>query len=98
MEQCKIQHPLFKQLFHFIMGRRFDPGAQAEVYVPSYGNPVHLVRGPGRYFAKQFQSLQPAQVRFLPQRLVNGVGGVQAGYIVSQPLLDPSQLQNPAVE
>lgn len=79
-------------LYNYALGIRFDPGAQAEAFLPEFANPLYIWRGPGRMPRQQFLCLQPAQIRFLPLVGLQGVGGVQAGFVVSQPLLDPSQL------
>jgi hypothetical protein len=92
-----IQHPNATQLYNYADGIRFDPGSAAETFLPEFANPVFCYRGAGR-LAGALRPLQPAQVRFLPLAGLQGVGGVQAGFIISQPLLDPSQLENPAVD
>jgi hypothetical protein len=75
----------------FILGRRFDPGAEAEVFIPATNTPVILYRGRGRA-AGTFGTLQPAQAYFYGAQGVIGLGGVQAGQVIGQPLIDPSQL------
>jgi hypothetical protein len=96
-KQSNIQHPAATELYNYADGVRFDPGSAAEAFLPEFANPIYLYRGAGRV-AGSLSPLQPAQVRFLPLAGLQGVGGVQAGSIISQPLLDPSQLQNPAVD
>lgn len=89
---ANIPHPHSPNLYNYALGIRFDPGAQAEAFLPEFANPLYSFRGPGRIPRQQFFCLQPAQIRFLPLVGLQGVGGVQAGAIISQPLLDPSQL------
>ena len=79
------------ELVEYRLGRRFDPGAQAEVFEQVLTNPSILFRGAGRV-AGALSVFQHPQVWFRPQIGVNGLGGVQAGQYVGQPLLDPAQL------
>lgn len=97
-DAANLEHPNSPNLYNYALGIRFDPGAMAEAFLPEFANPMYVYRGPGRIPAMQFNCLQPAQIRFLPLLGLQGVGGVQAGFVVSQPLLDPSQLMNPAVD
>lgn len=97
-KQSTIQHPLADELYNYVDGVRFDPGSAAEGFLPEFADPVFLIRGAGRFFARQIECLQPPQIRFLPLAGVQGLGGVQAGMIISQPLLDPSQMANQATE
>lgn len=78
-------------IYDYSLGRRFDPGAPAEVFQPTLRNPVYLFRGPGRV-AGFLQVLQPPQVQFVAQVGTQGLGGVQVGQLYGQPLLDPSQI------
>jgi hypothetical protein len=64
----------------------------AEVFEPLTNNPVYFFRGNGRV-AGQFRTLQPPQVFVNRNAGVMGLGGVQAGQLFGQPLLDPSQLE-----
>lgn len=78
-------------LYDFRLGRRFDPGAMAEVFEPTLMTPTVLFRGSAR-LAGHLSILQPPQVWFPGQQGVVGLGGIQAGQFVGQPLIDPSQL------
>ena len=78
---------------HFVIGRRFDPGAPGEVFVSDLGLPLIIFRGAGR-LAGSLSKLQPPQVWFPPQAGVQGIGGIQAGQYVGQPLIDPGQIDN----
>lgn len=81
-------------LYEYRLGRRFDPGASGDTFLPVLNNPVVIVtRGSGR-LAGALRPLQPAQVWFGPQVGRQGLGGIQAGQIVGQRLIDPSQLDN----
>jgi hypothetical protein len=84
-----IDHPLAHQLYNYISGRRFDPGAPAEAFQPLFQLPVISFRGRAR-LAGQFLTLQPPQVWFDQQSGINGLGGLQFGQLISQPLIDPS--------
>lgn len=95
-KQANIQHPQSPSLYNYALGTRFDPGAMAEAFLPEFGNPLYYIRGAGRIPRRQFNCLQPAQIRFLPLAGIQGLGGVQAGFVISQPLLDPSQIANQA--
>lgn len=77
--------------YDFRLGLRFDPGAQAEALEPLYDNPVYLFRGNGR-LAGSFNKFQHPQIMFPGTRGTVGYGGIQAGQIIGQPLIDPSQL------
>lgn len=92
--QPRIQHPLKFQHYQYMLGYRFDPGAQAEVFEPGTSNPVFAIRGAGK-IAGQFRVTQHPQVWFTPQVTVASVGsgGTIAGQLIGQPLLDPSQLE-----
>lgn len=79
------------EVYEHILGRRFDPGAMAEAFESILGNPVYLYRGNGRV-AGTLSKLQAPQVWFPPQRGVQGLGGLQAGQVVGQPLIDPAQI------
>lgn len=70
----------------------------AEAFIPTLANPVYIVtRGPGR-LAGAMTVLQPPQIWFGPQVGRIGLGGIQAGQIVGQRLIDPSQLEPEGVE
>lgn len=90
--RSKIQHPLNHELYQYRLGPRFDPGAMAEVFEPLFQLPHILFRGAGR-IAGTMSKLQPPQVWFTQQRGIVGLGGLQAGQVISQPLLDPSQFE-----
>jgi hypothetical protein len=83
--------PKSTELVDYRIGRRFDPGAPAEVFEQVFTNPIVLFRGRGRV-AGSLYPLQPAQVWFGPQLGVQSLGGVQTGQYVGQPLIDPAEL------
>ena len=83
--------------YNYVLGRRFDPGAEAEVFQPADANPVFLFRGNGR-LAGALAVLAPPQVWVAGAIGTAGLGGIQAGQIVGQNLIDPSQLENPSTE
>lgn len=81
----RIQHPLAHQLYNYELGRRFDPGAQAEAFLPLFVNPLFTFRGPST-LAGALQVTQPSQV-YVPQLVpFRGIGGTIAGQLISQPL------------
>jgi hypothetical protein len=87
-----IQHPLNDELYQYRLGNRFDPGAEAEVFEPLFELPVIVFRGAGRV-AGSLMVTQHPQVWFNPQSGIVGLGGVQAGQLISQPLIDPAQYE-----
>lgn len=87
----RILHPHTKELYHYSLGVRFDPGALAEGFRPLFQLPILFAAGRSRIAAQKMRPLQPAQVWFSQQRGINGLGGVQHGTFVLQPLLDPAQ-------
>lgn len=88
--QKRIQHPLNKELYQYRLGKRFDPGAMAEAFDPLFTLPMILFRGAGR-LAGALNVFSHPQVWFNQQQGIQGVGGLQAGFLVSQPLIDPTQ-------
>jgi hypothetical protein len=86
----RIAHPLAHQFYNYHLGIRFDPGAMAEAFVPAFQLPVLSFRGRAR-LAGSLRVLQHPQVWFKQQRGVSGLGGIQAGQVLGQPLLDISQ-------
>jgi len=78
-------------LYQYRLGRRFDPGAQGEVFEPTFSLPVILFRGSGRVCGS-LGKFQPPQVYVNAQIRQVGIGGIQAGQYFSQALLDPSQI------
>lgn len=92
-----IQHPIAHQLYQYRLGRRFDPGAMAEAFDPLFALPTISFRGPAR-LAGTLSVFQSPQIWFNQQVGIVGLGGLQAGMLISQPLIDPSQLENPETE
>lgn len=86
-----IQHPLADEFYQYIHGLRFDPGAAGEGFLQPTSLPVISFRGRARVAGQYFKPLQPPQVYFNQQNGIVGLGGLQAGQIISQPLLDPTQ-------
>jgi hypothetical protein len=74
---------------NYEIGPTYDGiGAGAAIFLQHFQNPLYLVRGPGRVPVSSLRVLQRPQVYFLPTVTVVGVGGVQAGQIILQPLTD----------
>lgn len=82
-----IQHPTAHQLYNYLLGEIFLPGAEGEVFLPLNNNPLYNFRGAGR-LAGTLSVLQPAQVR-VPFMI--GQAGIPtiAGQIIQQPLMTP---------
>lgn len=80
-------------LVQYRIGRRFDPGAPAEVFERVLTDPLYLSTGAG-VIAGAMRIFQHPQVAVTPVIGVNGLGGVQAGQILGQPLIDPAELDN----
>lgn len=85
----RILQPFNDNLYSYHMGIRFDPGAAAEAFNPRFELPIISFRGRARV-AGALRIHQQPQLWFAQQRGVNGLGGLSAGQIISQPLLDPS--------
>jgi hypothetical protein len=75
------------------IGRRFSPGAEGDVFLPALQDPIYLFRGRAR-LAGSLSKFQPPQIWFPGQIGVAGLGGVQAGQYVGQPLVDPVELSS----
>ena len=83
-----IDHPLTRgNLYTYRLGDRFDPGAQAESFLPLTTLPSLVYRGIGR-IAGALNVFQYPQVQFNLQAGIVGVGGVAAGQYILQPLVD----------
>ena len=79
-------------LYQYDVTRRFDPGAPGNAFEPLFNLPKIVFRGRAR-IAGQFGTMQPPQIYFNGQLGVTGLGGIQAGQVISQPLLDPSEFE-----
>ncbi len=86
-----INHQTAYNLYTYHLGRRFDPGAQAEAFLPLNALPVITFNGPGKLARPYFRPLQPAQVWFNQQVGIAGIGGIAFAGIKLQGLTDPSQ-------
>ena len=89
-KKIRILHPLAQEFYSYHLGPRYDPGAQAETFNPHFQNPVYLFRGAGRV-AGAMRVFEHPQRWFHQQTGINGVP-TQAGFLRSQPLLDPEDL------
>jgi hypothetical protein len=88
-------------LYNYHEGDLFYPGAQSFVFEPGFeapvksiwggggGNQGFLIAGDGN---SRFSPLQPPQVYSEATVQTDGIGGLQAGQIALQPLLDQSPL------
>lgn len=81
----KINHPTAKELYHYHLGPRFDPGAQAEIFEPENTLPLLSFRGAAR-LAGALDVVQHPQVYFQAQTIGAGLGGTIAGQIRFAPL------------
>lgn len=89
-----IQHPA-QSPYYFVLGPRFDPGAQAEVFETRLAKPLVSNFGGGRvagWVAGSLMVTQPPQVWFNQQVRIMGRVGTVAGQIFSQPLIDPTNV------
>lgn len=84
-----VLHPMAKELYQYHRGYRFDPGSSAETFQPLHELPLQSFRGRGR-LAGSLRVTQPPQVWYNKQVTPMGLGGIQTGQIISQPLYDPS--------
>lgn len=79
-------------LYHFHEGDVFFPGAPSFVYeTPFERTPINTLWGTGIIVLGQHQ-LMPfpeSPMPMNPNIFTNGIGGLQAGEIYMQPLLDP---------
>lgn len=76
-------------LYSYHEGDLFTPGAQNFVFEPNFETPLQTVWGRG--FIRNpntFKPLQPPQVWAHPHVTTDGLGGLQAGTIELQPLLE----------
>lgn len=85
----QIAHPTADQYYNYLMGVRFDPGAPSEAFKPMHQLPAIVARGAGRV-AGSLRVFQHAQLYFHQQIGINGLGGLQAGQVILQPLFDPN--------
>jgi hypothetical protein len=85
---------LAKQFYNYILGTRFDPGAEAEVFERATEDPIQVFRGAAR-LAGSLNVFQHPQVWFTQQNGVQGIGGLQAGTVRFTPLIDPEQFEGP---
>ena len=84
-------------IYHYHEGDIFLPGAQSFVFEPIFETPIKsiwgggggaqgfLIAGAGNSF---FNPIQPPQVYSLQMVKTSGVGGLQAGQMALQPLLE----------
>lgn len=84
--EIRIKHPKAHQLYNYVLGRRFDPGALAETFEALFGLPVLTFRGAGRLPRQQFFALQPPQIQVQYSVPTSGMGTFAGQYIL-QPLL-----------
>lgn len=68
----------------------FTNGAEAFGFLPKFRNPLFLVTGTGYVPQAEIQSLQRPQVYADLNAPINGLGGLQAGQIMTYPLYDPN--------
>jgi hypothetical protein len=86
----RILHPVAHELYQYVLGRRFDPGAMAEAFEPLTSLPPISLAGAGRihgFMAGQLRPFQHPQVWFHPQTTLVGVP-TTAGQLIGQPLID----------
>jgi hypothetical protein len=78
-------------IYDYHEGALFTPGAQNFVFEPRFELPLQTVWGFG--FIRNpntFPVFQHPQVMSFPHVQTNGIGGLQAGFIQLEPLIDPT--------
>jgi hypothetical protein len=78
-------------IYSYHEGDLFTPGAGNFVFEPNFELPLQTIWGFG--FIRNpntFNPLQPPQVLSPPNVQANGIGGLQAGTIQLEPLIDPA--------
>lgn len=60
-DEVRIIHPLGFQYYNYVLGRRFDPGAEAEAFQQLFALPIISFRGAAR-LAGTLDKIQPPQV------------------------------------
>lgn len=86
--QLRILHPEAENLYSYLLGRRFDPGAEAEAFQPLFELPLISFRGPAR-LAGALMVTQHPQVQVPFANSISGLGGIIAGTYVLSPLQVP---------
>lgn len=82
-----LQHPTAPELYHYVKGRVFDPGAESFVFVDNNRLPLYSVVGNGNECGTLRNFGQPlVYVNHSITRV--GLGGLQAGQFMSTPLTD----------
>jgi hypothetical protein len=79
-----------KGIYHYHEGDIFEPGTGNWVFEPAYETPLMTIWG--HAFLRQpntFKPLQPPQIYSNPNVVVSGIGGLVAGTMAFQPLIDP---------
>lgn len=78
-------------IYNYHEGALFTPGAGNFVFEPNFELPLQTIWGFG--FIRNpntFRATQPPQVMSFPHVQTNGIGGLQAGFMELEPLIDPS--------
>lgn len=98
----RIFRNLFKQkqgIPNYEQGPSFDgEGAERFIFLAEFTNPVYLYRGGGRVPFSALRVLQRPQAYYTFRNTVAGLGGLQAGQIITQPLTNSSGTNTPVVE
>lgn len=84
----RILHPDADEFYQYVLGQRFDPGAQAEIFEPQFSNPAFLFRGAGR-LAGSLNVLAGPQIYVNLSVPTTGIAGTIAGQLISAPLQVP---------
>lgn len=81
--------------FHFHEGDVFTPGTGNWALDPPHETPLNTIWGHAFLRTPNtFRTLQPPQVYVSPAAMQNGIGGLVAGQVISQPLInDPTEGQ-----
>jgi len=84
---AEVVTPGPKSLYHFHEGDVFTPGTENYVFEYPFEFPLQTIWG-GAFLRRPnvFNPQQPSQVQSNPNVVTNGIGGLVAGQIATQPL------------
>lgn len=82
--QIRILHPVAHQLYNYVLGQRFDPGAMAEIFEMKFSLPLINFRGASRV-AGALMVTQHPQLTVMQALAVAGIP-TTAGQYILQPL------------
>ena len=86
--------PQTASIYHYTQAATFFPGAQNWSFEPNFENPLQTLWG--HAFIRNpnvFNPQQPPQIMSQPNVVTNGIGGLEAGQMQLEPLLDSNGYQ-----